>query len=110
MNGGCAFAVDPFAVDGIEGPRAIEGESSGRADASFGDGDGIEGLDGVEANIDEVRGQLRRGHGESLTEGRNKAAMISVVGVGYRSRLVSSTAARKRRGPPLGMTVVEIRR
>jgi hypothetical protein len=38
----------------------------------------------VEANIDEVRGQLRRGHGESLTEGRNKAAMISVVGVGYR--------------------------
>ena len=110
MDGGCAFAVDPFAVDGIEGPRAIEGESSGRADAGFGDGDGIEGLDGVEANVDEVRGRLRRGHRESLTEGRNKAAMISVVGVGYRSRLGSSTAARKRRGPPVGMTVVEMRR
>src|SRR6266481_2911905 len=110
MDRGSAFAVDPFAVDGIEGPCAIKSESSGRADAGFGNGDGVERFDGVEANVDEVRCRLRRGHGESLTEGRNKAAMISVVGVGYRSRLGSSTAARKRRGPPVGMTVVEMRR
>ncbi len=82
VDGGCAFAVDPFAVDGIEGPGAIKDESSGRADSRFGDGDGVERFDGVEANIDEVWGRLRRRHGESLTEGRNKAAIISVVGVG----------------------------
>jgi len=110
MDGGCAFAVDPFAVDGVEGPGAVEGESSGRADSRFGDGDGVERFDGVEANVDQVRGRLRRGHGESLTEGRNKAAMISVVGVGYRSRLGSSAAARKRRGPSVGMTAVAMRR
>jgi len=30
------------------------------------------GTDGVEANDDQVRGRLRRGHWGSLTEGRNK--------------------------------------
>ena len=68
MDGGCAFAVDPFAVDGIEGPGAIEGQAAGGADTRFGDGDGVERFDGVEANVNQVRGRLRRRHGESLTE------------------------------------------
>jgi len=70
MDGLRAFAVDPFAVDGVEGPGAIESEAAGGADAGFGDGDGIEGFDGVEADVDEVREDLRRGHGESLAEER----------------------------------------
>jgi len=74
VNGGSALAVDPFAVDGVEGPGAVEGEAAGGADAGFGDGDGVEGFDGVEADVDEARGGLRRGHWESLAEeGSNKA-------------------------------------
>jgi len=59
MDGGSALAVDPFAVDGVEGPGAIEGEATGGADAGFEDGDGIERFDGVEADVDQARGRLR---------------------------------------------------
>ena len=52
VDGGGALAVDPFAVDGIEGPGAIEGEAAGGTDAGFRDGDGVEGFDGVEADVD----------------------------------------------------------
>jgi len=68
VDGGSALAVDPFAVDGVEGPGAIEGEAAGGADAGFGDGDRVEGFDGMKADVDEARGRLRRGHGESLAE------------------------------------------
>jgi len=71
VNGGSALAVDPFAVDGVESPGAIEGEAAGGADAGFGDGDGVEGFDGVKADVDEDWGSLRRRHGESLAEGRS---------------------------------------
>jgi hypothetical protein len=71
MNGGSALAVDPFAIDGVEGPGAIEGQAAGGADAGRGDGDGVEGFDWVEADVDEARGGLRRRHGESLAEERS---------------------------------------
>src|SRR5208283_2288020 len=38
MDGGSAFAIDPAAVHGIEGPGAIEFKAAGRADAAFWDG------------------------------------------------------------------------
>jgi hypothetical protein len=69
---GSALAVDPFAVDGVEGPGAVEGESAGGADAGFGDGDGIERFDGVEADVDEVRRDLRERHEKSLAEEGSK--------------------------------------
>jgi len=75
MDGGSALAVDPFSVDGVEGPGAVEGEATGGADAGFGDGDGVEGFDGVKTDVDEVRGRLRRRHGESLAEERSKEVM-----------------------------------
>jgi hypothetical protein len=50
MDGGSALAVHPLAVDGIEGPDAVESESAGGADTSFVNGNRIEGLDGMEAN------------------------------------------------------------
>jgi hypothetical protein len=68
MDGRSALAVDPFAVDGIESPRAIEGEPSGWADAGFGDGDGVERFDWVETDVDQTGVRLRRGHGESLAD------------------------------------------
>ncbi len=43
---GEALAIDPATVDGIESPGAIEGESTGRADAAFGDGMGSRALMG----------------------------------------------------------------
>jgi hypothetical protein len=79
MDGGGALAVDPFAVDGVEGPGAVESEAAGGTDAGFGDGDGIERFDGVEANVDEVRGRLRRRHSRSLAEEAGEGS-ISTVG------------------------------
>jgi len=72
MDGGGALAVHPLAVDGEEGPGAIEGEAAGGTDAGFGDGDGIERFDGVEADVDDVGRELRRGHFRSLAEERGK--------------------------------------
>jgi len=72
VDGGSAFAVDPLAVDGVEGPGAVEGEAAGGADAGFGDGDGVERFDRVEADVEEVRGRLRRRHGGSLAEEGSK--------------------------------------
>jgi hypothetical protein len=109
MDGGSALAVDPFAVDGIEGPGAVEGEAAGGADAGFGDVDGVERFDGVEADVDEVRGRLRRRHGGSLAEERSKEAIVTVAGVWLRSCHGPSTPARERRGPPVGMTEAEKR-
>ena len=42
VNCGSAFAVDPAAIHGIERPGAVEREASGRTDARFADGDGVE--------------------------------------------------------------------
>jgi len=75
MNGGRALAVDPFPVDGIEGPGAVEGEAAGGADAGIGDVDGVERFDGVKTDVDEVRGRLRRRHAESLAEERRNEVM-----------------------------------
>jgi hypothetical protein len=93
MNGGRALAVDPFAVDGIEGPGAVEGEAAGGADAGFGDVDGVERFDGVEADVDEVRGRLRRRHGESLAEESGKEAIVTATGVWLKSCHGPSTPA-----------------
>jgi len=72
MDGGSAFAVDPLAVDGIESPGAVEGQAAGGTDAGVGDGGGVEGFDGVEADAEEDWGRLRRRHRESLAEERSK--------------------------------------
>jgi hypothetical protein len=57
MDGGSALAVDPFAIDGIKGPGAIESQATGRGDAGLGDGDGVERFDGVEADVSEPGGR-----------------------------------------------------
>ena len=51
VDEGSAFAIDPFAVDRIESPGAVESETTGRGDAGFGDGDGVHRFDGMEANV-----------------------------------------------------------
>jgi hypothetical protein len=107
MDGRRALAVDPFAVDGIEGPGAIEDQATGGADAGFGDGNGVERFDGVKADIDQLRGRLRRRHGESLAEESGKEAIVTATGVWLRYCHGPSTPARKRRGPPVGMTEAE---
>ncbi len=65
MDGGGALAINPFAVDGVESPCAIEGEAAGRGDARFGDGDGVKGFDGVETDVGNMG---RRRHWKSLAE------------------------------------------
>ena len=97
VDGLRALAVDPFAVDGVEGPGAVESEAAGGADAGFGDGDGVERFDGVEANVDEARGDLRRGHGESLAEDE-EVETITSIGAPLRSCHGPSAAACRRRG------------
>ena len=72
MDGGSALAVDPFAVDRIEGPGAVEFEAAGGGDAGFGDIDRIQRFDGMKADIDQDRGRLRKGHGKSLRGGEVK--------------------------------------
>ena len=59
MDRGSSLAVDPLAVNGIESPGAVEGESTGGRDAGFADGDRIERLDGVEADDGEFGGRGR---------------------------------------------------
>ena len=66
MNDGGALAIDPFAVDRMKSPGAVESEPAGRGNASFVDGDRIERLDGVEADV----GEFGRRHGVILAEGR----------------------------------------
>jgi len=118
VDGGSALAVDPFAVDGIEGPGAVEDQAAGGADAGFGDGDGVERFDGVKTDVDEVRGDLRRRHGGSLAEESGKEAIVTATGVWLRSCYGPSipvkhagreirAPARKRRGPAVGMTEAE---
>ena len=68
MDGGSTLPVDPTAVDGKEGPGAVEMEPAGRADAAFGDRDGVERFDGVNADVGEGGGRGRMGHGKSLAE------------------------------------------
>jgi hypothetical protein len=68
MDGGGTLTVDPTAVDGIEGPGAVEMECTGRADAAFGDRDGVERFDGVKTDVGEGGGRGRMGHEKSLAE------------------------------------------
>ena len=68
MDGGSALAIDPFAVDGIEGPGAIEGEAAGRGDAGLGDGDRVERFDRVETDVSEMGRRSGERHWESLAE------------------------------------------
>ena len=49
---------------------AVQGESTGRTDAAFGDGDGVERFDGMKTNIGEAGRKGRMGHEESLAERR----------------------------------------
>ena len=53
VDEGSAFAVDPFAVDGVEGPGAVVDEPARGGDARFGNFDGVEGFDGVETDVGE---------------------------------------------------------
>lgn len=66
-----ALAVDPSAVDGIEGPGAVESEPAGGGDAGFGNGDGIEGFDGMEADVGKDGSRGKRVHKEILAEARD---------------------------------------
>jgi hypothetical protein len=66
VDGGSAFAVDPFAVDGIESPSAIEGKTAGWGDLGLQDGDGVEGFNGMQTDVGEIGFVKRRGHGRSL--------------------------------------------
>ena len=68
VNGRSAFAIDPPAIHGIERPGAVEREAARGTDARFGNGDGVERFDGMETEIREARGCLRRGHEKSLAE------------------------------------------
>ncbi len=65
MDRRSALAVDPFAVDSIEGPGAIKGEATRRGDAGFGDVDRIKRFDWMKANVGESGSD---GHGEILAE------------------------------------------
>jgi len=79
MNGGSALAVDPAAINRIEGPGTIESKAAGRADAGFGDGDGVERFDGMETEIGQARGDVWERHGKILAEvgkGRKRGAGI----------------------------------
>ena len=69
MDEGSALAIDPFAVNGIEGPGAVEGETAGGRDAGLGDGNGIEGFDGMEADVGENGSVGERLHEGILAEG-----------------------------------------
>jgi len=73
VNGRSTFAIDPAAIHGIERPGAVEREAAGRADARFGDGNGVERFDGMEAQTREARGDIRGGHEKSLAEVRKAA-------------------------------------
>jgi hypothetical protein len=50
MDARSTLAVDPPAVGGVESPGAVEGESAAGADASFGNGNRIEGLNRMKTN------------------------------------------------------------
>ena len=66
VDDGSAFAVDPFAVDGVKGPGAVVNEAAGRGDAGFGNFDGVERFDGVETEVRE----LGSGFGHQLQDNR----------------------------------------
>jgi hypothetical protein len=74
MNGGSALAIDPFAIDGIKSPGAIQGQSAGRGDARFGDRDGVEGFDGMEPDVGEMGRRRGESHWKSLAERRRESA------------------------------------
>ena len=78
MDEGSALAVDPLAVNGIEGPSTVEGEATGRGDAGLGDGHGIEGFDGVETDVGEYGSGGGGVHGEILTEGAKIEELLEI--------------------------------
>jgi len=63
-----ALAMDPFAVGGVESPGAVEGQSTGGRDAGLRDRHGVEGLDGVEADVGQRGSRGERLHGRILAE------------------------------------------
>ena len=70
MKDGSALGVDPFTIDGIEGPGAIVNEPAGETDAPFGNAGGVKGFDGVNANLRQARSDRGcGGHKISLAEG-----------------------------------------
>src|SRR5438132_11631953 len=68
MNRSGAFAVDPRAVHRKKHPDAIEFKPAICADARFGDADGVETFDGMQANVRQPRGRRGAGHEKSLTD------------------------------------------
>lgn len=77
MDDGSALAIDPFAIDGIESPGAIEGETARRGDAGFGDRDGIKRFDGMETDV----GEFGSGgwHGEILAEEEKDCGVLGGI-------------------------------
>ncbi len=81
VNGGSAFGVDPFAIDGIESPGAIMGQAASRPDMCLRDRNGVKRFDGVDADLHEMRSD---GHTKSLADERRGGSreMRSVAGSG----------------------------
>jgi hypothetical protein len=86
MDCGSTLAVDPAAIDGIKSPGAVESEAAGRTDGGGGDGNRVEGLDGVKANVGEDGDQGRGGHEESLAGGSDGRRAGRVEIGSHRSR------------------------
>jgi hypothetical protein len=99
MDGRSALAIDPLPINGVKGPGAIKRQAAGRADASFRNRDGVERFDGVEADVDQLRRDLRKRHDKSLAEGGRDDG----IGKGYRrdAEALSSEEKRNPRTRPL---------
>ena len=69
MDYGSALAIDPVAIHGIESPGAVEGESAGRGDTGFVDGDRVERFDGMETDVGQSGDQGGGRHEEILADG-----------------------------------------
>ena len=68
MDGGSALAVDPSAVGGVKSPNAVESESAAGADASFGNGNRVDGLDRMETNDSKGRNSGHGRHEKSVSK------------------------------------------
>lgn len=74
VDEGSALSVDPFAIEGIESPGAVESEAAGWGDARFGNGYGVESFNGVQTDVGQGGRRGRDGHGEILAEDVAKGA------------------------------------
>lgn len=88
VDDGSALAVDPFAVDGVEGPSAVVDESAGRGDAGLRDFDGIERFNRVETDVGKFRSGF--GHGKTIAE---------IAGMSAARTACSTERARRREIP-----------